>query len=161
MPEETNIVGIDVGTTNLKIVVLDRDARVVDQASIRYGVETKPGGVVTQDPKLWWDALDRGFAEIGARTGLGRVRALSHSSQGETLVCCDREGRPLGPAIGWMDTRAVEEADRLAGERDDWYDRVGKPIAAWGSLAKIRWLRRHDPDFYRTPLLSYREIPSG
>ena len=148
MRKQAQLIGIDVGTTNLKILVLDGEGRILDQTMVRYPLETRPGGVVTQDPADWWKAIDQGFAEIRARTDLSRIRALSHSSQGETLVLCDREGTVLAPAISWMDSRARDQADRLARERTDWYARTGKQVSCYGWTSKIAWLREYEPRLY-------------
>lgn len=142
------VIGIDVGTTNLKLTALDTAGRTVARASVRYTVETTAGGFVTQDPQMWWIGLETCLAEAARQCALGELRAITFSCQGETLVCCDDQGAALEPAISWMDTRAYEEKEELAVLRDDWYERTGKPIGAYSTLAKIMWLKKHRPDFY-------------
>ena len=139
------VIGIDVGTTNLKTVLVDSRGGIVAQASVGYEYCIGAEGRVTQDTKDWWDALDRCFLEMGRENDLDRVQAVALSCQGETLVCCDEAGQALAPAISWMDTRAASEVPALAKQRTDWYRRTGKPVAGYSSLTKIYWLQKHDP----------------
>ena len=113
---EAAVIGIDVGTTNLKLAALDAAGRTVAQASFRYGVETAAGGVVTQDPQVWWRGLEACLSEAGRQGALEGVRALALSCQGETLVCCDGPGGGAG---------AGHQLDGHAGRRRD--ERTGGP----------------------------------
>lgn len=143
---EARTIGIDVGTTNLKVVALDREGEVVARGISRYQVQPQANGWVVQNPQDWLGALEDCIAVIRKECSVRNVDALGISAQGETLVCCDDQGRPLDPAISWMDNRAVAEAEELVRLRDDWRERTGKTVAASSSLAKIRWLRKHRPE---------------
>ena len=83
----------------------------------------------------------------------GRIRALAVSSQGETLIALDAAGRPLYPAIVWLDNRAGAEAATLA-ERfgPEVYRRTGIPeiVATW-SACKVLWLKRNEPAVFSRP----------
>jgi len=140
------VIGIDVGTTNFKLLVLDAAGARLAESSVTYPLDMGPGGQVTQDPELWWTSLEECLARVGRQMDLRRVGALALSSQGETLICCDNTGRALAPAISWMDTRAAATTGELQRLRDDWTARTGKPIATYCNLAKIHWLRRHRPE---------------
>lgn len=143
------VIGIDIGTTNLKLVACDSDGRLLGMAQQRYPLETSAEGFITQHPEVWWQALDDCFARLRSQCALGQAVALAVSSQGETLVCCDDTGQALEPAISWMDTRGSQELELLHRSRQDWYARHGKLPNAYGTLSKILWLQRNRPEFER------------
>ena len=145
---EACVLGVDVGTTNLKLLALSREGAVVARATSGCQVRASADGWVTQDAREWMTALDICFASIGSQCSLKTVKALGLSAQGETLVCCDAQNNPLAPAISWMDTRAVVEARELLAERGDWHTLTGKPVAAYSSLSKIRWIQKHQPGLF-------------
>lgn len=140
------VIGIDAGTTNLKLAALDHAGWTVAESSFRYSVDSAANGIVTQDVQAWWRGLDFCMREAGQQCELAEVQAMALSCQGETLVCCDGGGTALEPAISWMDTRAQAEMEELAASRTDWYERTGKPIGAYSTLAKIVWLRKRRPE---------------
>ena len=140
------VIGLDVGTANLKVIACDEFGDLVDHAEVSYPLNTRPGGQVTQDPGDWWRAIDQGMKEIAGRTDLSQIMAISHASQGGTLILCDDQGKVLAPAVSWMDSRAQAQAERIKRNRNDWYTRVGKTPSPYGWLSKILWLREHEPD---------------
>jgi len=142
---EAFVLGVDIGTTNIKVLALDAHGEVVARAASGCEVRAGADGQGTQDLGEWMAALDTCFAAIGCQCSLDAVKALGVSAQGETLICCDAQNHPLAPAMSWMDTRAVAEASELLAERNDWHTRTGKPVAAYSSLAKIRWIQKHQP----------------
>lgn len=118
--------GIDLGTTAAKAVVLDEGARVVASGYAPLRLITGPNGMVEQDPgAIWRGALDAAQEAVGDS---GRdVRALALSSQGGTLIPLDGRGAPVGNAISWMDTRPASLGPALLGGRDDafYYGKTG------------------------------------
>jgi xylulokinase len=76
------------------------------------------------------------------------IRALGISAQGETLICADASGRPIRPAIVWLDNRALAEADELAAEfgNEAAYLVTGQVsfVPTWPAT-KLLWLRRNEP----------------
>ena len=75
---------------------------------------------------------------------------ISISAQGGALVICDVSGKPLRPAISWLDRRAGEEARFLTEShgKDYYYERTGWRLNDGYNLAEILWLKRHEPDIY-------------
>ena len=79
------------------------------------------------------------------------VRALSFSSQGETLICVDRNGRPLRKAIVWLDNRSAEEAVEIQekfGAEEICYQTGQPKIQPLWPATRIAWLRKHEPDIF-------------
>ena len=150
----TLLVGLDVGTTSVKAGIFDEHGRQLAAARREYRLDHPAPDRVEIGALTWWtsavgavrDALSRSGADPGA------VAAIGVSSQGETVVAVDGNGRPLGPAIVWLDNRATAESRVLAASFDDAlvYDRTGVPAMnpTW-TAAKLLWWRDHEPALFR------------
>ena len=134
-------VGVDLGTSGVKVVLSDADGHEVAADQRRYAFATDGAGV-EQDAESWWTALVGILPTLVA----GRdVRGIAVTSQGPTLVPVDAAGRPTGPALSWADRRAQAEATQIR----DWLDdEIVVPDAFFGT-AKLPWLARERPDQLR------------
>lgn len=144
MPEL--LVGIDVGTTYCKAVVLDTDGCELAQARVRTPWTRVPTGAEI-DPHAVVEAALSVAAQAIAHAPGGAVAAVGIAGMAETGVLLDARGRPISAAIAWHDVRGSEEAIRIAtdlGERE-FAMRTGLPASALCSLSKLRWQRSHLP----------------
>ena len=100
-----------------------------------------------QDPKLWEDALGPAIAGAlsGANTRPGDVKALGVAGQLDGCIPVASDGSALGPALIWMDRRAVAETAEV--DPDLVLERAGVVLDATHMAAKIRWLRRNGRGF--------------
>jgi sugar (pentulose or hexulose) kinase len=140
------LVGIDVGTTYCKAVVLDTDGRELAQARARTPWTRVPSGA-EMDPHAVVGAVLSVAAQAIANAPGGAVAAVGIAGMAETGVLLDDHGRPVGPAIAWHDVRGSDEALQIAadlGERD-FATRTGLPPSALCSLSKLRWQRSRLP----------------
>ncbi len=148
------ILSVDLGTTAVKTCLLDAQGHLLASASREYQLDTPHPDAVELDPETYWTAFREGVAEVILKTGVTprHIRALGISAQGETLICADAVGRPIRPAIVWLDNRALVEADELAAEfgNEASYRITGQVafVPTWPA-AKLLWLRRHEPDTFR------------
>jgi sugar (pentulose or hexulose) kinase len=140
------LVGIDVGTTYCKAVVLDGDGSELAQARVRTpwapvatGAEIDPNAVV--------EAALSVAAQAVAGAPEGAVAAVGIAGMAETGVLLDDRGRPVSPAIAWHDVRGSDEAIRIAADLGarEFAMRTGLPASALCSLSKLRWQRSHLP----------------
>jgi len=91
---------------------------VIAQASHRLRTAQPRPAWHEQDSEQWWAATQGAIAEaVAALADPGQVRALCITHQRESFVCLDRGGRPLRPAILWLDGRAHEEIAALGSAR--------------------------------------------
>ncbi len=133
------ILGIDLGTTEVKAGLVDLDGRLLAIARAGYGLAVGHGpGWAEQDPGAWWSAV------VGAVRGLRPevaidVVAIGVDGHGPTLAAVDDRGEATRPAITFLDTRAAAEADELA-------EATGIRGWALGPLPAALWLERHEPD---------------
>jgi len=147
------LLGIDVGITSVKALLVDPSGRrrYLSQRSLRL---IFPGGErVEQDPLQMWDATLSAVSEVLSRArhdGDGEVTSISLSSQGGTLIPLDESAEPLGRAIVWMDHRPREQSRELRrrfGE-DFLYEKTGWTPTGCLPLLQIRWLRRNRPSLF-------------
>lgn len=135
--------GLDLGTSSAKALLIDDSGRVLARAVESYPLLTRPGGVSEQDPAHYVDAARRVVAGVAHA---GRIDAIGLTGQNPTQVFVDRSCRPIRNAITWQDTRAAAEADELAARFGDPTPVVGTSLA-WAPTnapAKLLWLTRHE-----------------
>ncbi len=146
--------GADLGTTAVKVALFDEGGRAVARCTREYTLDTPSSLRVELDPEVYWRAFREALHAVLATPGVsaGDVACLGVSAQGETLVLLDRAGRPLRPAIVWMDNRAQAESDFLAEELgNEQIHRVTGQVSMlpmWPA-AKLLWLRRHEEETFR------------
>lgn len=139
--------GIDLGTSSVKVVVTDPEASPLAQATRDYPVTRPQPGWAETDPELWWAAITDGLAEIGAQVPLAEVTAVGLSGQMHGLVLCAADGRPVRPAVIWSDTRAVDVLDDYRRSRSR--HRLGNPLSPGMFGPVLAWLHRHRVDEVR------------
>jgi len=129
------LLGIDAGTSSVKVVATDLAGRRVADRSVPYPTRTDGSGA-EQDAEDWWRALAAALAEI--LPGL-QVRAVAVTSQAPTFVPVDADGDPTGPALTWLDRRAMHEA-RMLGVLSPGSRNGADPFFG---TAKLLWLADH------------------
>ena len=145
------LLGIDIGTSAVKAVLLDADERVLGAASVPLETVHPRPGWSEQDPEDWWRAVETAVGALrrAEPEAFGAVAALGLSGQMHAAVILDAADRVIRPAILWNDGRAVAECAAL--ERDvPGLGRIAGIIAMPGFTApKLRWLREHEADEFR------------
>ena len=140
----TRLIGLDVGTTSLKGLVVAGDGRVIDRAEVSYPLDRPHPGWSEQDPDEWW----RATKEVLDRLGTGDAIGISGQMHG--LVVLGEDLRPLRPAILWNDGRTTEECEHI--EREIGLERLieltGNRALTGFTAPKLLWLRRHEPDTF-------------
>ncbi|MBI4909344.1 MAG: hypothetical protein HY820_37340 [Acidobacteria bacterium] len=144
------VIAIDLGTSSCKGAAYTPEGRRIATESRSYPVSTPSLGFAEQDPAQYLRAALDVVAEVG-RQANHRPVAIAFSTQTPTLVLLDEALRPLGPAIIWQDSRAVDEAVDLsmidAATRRCWFG-LDLPIGAATTPAKLLWLRNHRPEIW-------------
>lgn len=146
------IIGIDVGTTTVKALMIAADGRLIDKFAESYPTTRRSGGVVEQDPDTWVALILKALGHFAGRADLSGLRAIGICSQVNTHVFVADDGRPLMPALVWQDGRCATEAEALDGRISD-----GERIAWWGApmpidashaLSRMAWTGRHHPEIW-------------
>ena len=151
------VLGVDVGTSGVGVVAMDRSGRVIAGADNPLALATPRPGWTEQDPGDWVAAAEAGLKAVAAEVGAERVVGIGLSGQMHGMVASDGRDRVVRPAILWNDQRTaaeVEEIERAVG-RQRLIARTGNPAITGFQLPKVLWLRRHEPEaFARTTRIS-------
>ena len=155
------ILAIDLGTSNVKAAVVDRDGTLLGTGSGSIETIHTPDGGAEQDAEQVWqtvlDAADQALASLPNRR---EVRGIACASQYSSIVPVDRDGRPTANMVVWMDQRgAPARLKKLPGgqrmkpnlyQMGRWVQIHGIPPLDSGadSLAHMRWLKLARPDVY-------------
>jgi xylulokinase len=131
----------DLGSSSLRVGVIDEQGRIVAQAAKALAVPVSPDGRSEVDPQLWWDAFQDLVASLAHERSslLRKVAGISICGMTRTQVLVDDDGHAVRPAITWYDSRAGTEAMELATACD------GESIDAFHPAARLAWVERHEP----------------
>jgi xylulokinase len=138
------VIGIDSSTTATKAVVWDRDGRAISEGRSEFPLAMPRPGWHEQDPEDWWRSTCAAVALAMRTVDASGVEAICVTHQRETFACLDEDGRPVRPAIVWMDVRAMSQVEALGS--DDVHRTTGKPADTTPALYKLLWLREHEPE---------------
>jgi sugar (pentulose or hexulose) kinase len=140
------LLGIDVGTTYCKALVLDSEGEELAEARERTPWTPVPTGAEIDPDAVVRVALGAAARALAAAPA-GEVAAVGVAGMAETGVLLDRRGIPVGPAIAWHDARGKDEAEAIGADlgRRRFAARTGLPASALCSLSKLRWQRTHAP----------------
>ena len=139
--------GLDLGTSRLKGVLAERSGTVVAAAAEPYPTARPEPGAAEQDPSDWERAARVVLGRLADATPASSWAGIGLAGMIPTLVTLDAEGRPLGPAITWEDSRATAEGDAYR-ERvgaDEVYRRTGQWVDGRYLLPMFDRIRRADP----------------
>ena len=137
-------IGLDLGTSGLKGVLMTEDQAVVAEATAPLTVSRPAEGHSEQAPADWIAAAETVFDRL-ATQGLGEVRAIGLSGHMHGATLLDNRDQVLRPCILWNDTRSHEEAAELDG--DPMFRRLTGNIVFPGFTApKLLWIARHEPE---------------
>ena len=140
--------GIDIGTSSVKAIIVDERDHEVASASAPLRVDRPRPLWCEQDPGDWWSATTAALDELAARAPrcMEAVAALGLSGQMLGVTLLDAADAPIRPALLWNDGRAGAECAELAAIIPDFVDRVGcRPMPGF-SAPKLLWLARHEPE---------------
>ena len=145
------VLGVDVGTSGVGVVALDREGRAVAHADHGVPLLTPQPGWTEQDPATWVAAAEAGLRDVVAEVGADRIAAIGLSGQMHGMVPLDADDRVVRPALLWNDQRtgdAVREIE-AAIDRGRLIARTGNPAITGFQLPKVVWLRQNEPAAFR------------
>ena len=139
---EKIVLGIDLGTSALKILAVNQAGEVIASQEKEYEI-IREGVKVEQNPKDWWQAVKKGIKDL--EVAKDKITGIGMSGQLNGVVLVDKKGNPLRNAIIWLDRRASSEAEYLNDKygkliKDYSYSQAG-PIY---NLSKLQWLKENE-----------------
>lgn len=139
--------GIDVGTSGVKAVLLGEDGKVAAQATAPLSVSRPQPLFSEQSPEDWWHATNKAVTSLDA--GLRRqVRAVGLAGQMHGATLLDSSDQPLRPAILWNDGRSGAECEELERVEPATRRITANAVQAGFTAPKLLWVRKHEPDIF-------------
>lgn len=144
-------IGIDIGTSEVKALLLGPEQRVIGSAGSALSVSRPHPGHSEQNPADWWAATLAALAALRAAhpAEYAATEAIGLSGQMHGAVLLDAQDRVLRPAILWNDTRCAVECSEMMAELPA-LSELGGSLAMPGFTApKLRWVARHEPEIFQ------------
>jgi xylulokinase len=141
--------GIDLGTSSLKALVLDVDGSTVGTGSAAYPIATPQPGWAESDPEDWWRAAGSAVREATGEHA-SEVAAIGLCGQMHGVVLSDDDGGPLRPAILWADGRSRRQLENYQALSAELRRKLANPPATGMAGPTLLWLRDNErPDYRR------------
>lgn len=144
------ILGIDIGTSGVKAMLLDTEAGPLAVRAKEYGVTIPCPGYAEQEPELWWASLKETLSGLREERPkeYQAVAAVGYSGQMHGLVLVDEAGDPIRPAIIWLDQRSKEQVEKISSRMTEkemgevFCNRVGSGFA----FPSLLWVKENEPE---------------
>ena len=146
------ILALDAGTTNVKAIIVDREANILAQSSVPLAIQFPKSGWVEQSANEIWQAARKALKDCLVKGSGHQPVALGISNQRETLVAWNRvTGEPVSPCIVWQCRRSAEicQALRHKGVEDAIRGKTGLQVDPLFPSSKIQWLLENRPDLLK------------
>ena len=142
--------GVDLGTSAVKAVLVDEGGEVVAQASSPLDVSRPKPLWSEQDPQAWWDAVTGAIQRLKAThpDELGATQAIGLSGQMHGATLLDASDEVLRPAILWNDGRSGAECEELEAAVPNAREITGNIAMPGFTAPKLLWVRRHEPEVF-------------
>jgi len=144
------VLTLDASTTACKAIVWDRNGHPLSEGRAEIRLHSLARLGFEQDAEEWWSAAASALRVAASGVEADRIRGLCIANQRETFVVADRSGRPLRPAIVWMDERCRDQVERVrqSSQAESLHRITGKPPCTTPSLYKVLWLRVQEPELF-------------
>lgn len=147
------LIGIDVGTTSIKGILISGKGEFVCSSVEEYELDYGPDGVCELDAEIYWSIMCKIIRNLIQLSGVctDYISGIAISSQGETLILVDINGIPLRKAIIWLDNRSVKEA-KLIEEQFGLHEiqnvtGQAEVVSAWPAT-RILWIRENETEIF-------------
>lgn len=147
--QERYVIGVDLGTSAVKTVLVNRKGQVAYETSQSYPLHQPKAGYSEQHPEDWVRGTLTALKQLVEKAGISdadAVDGISFSGQMHGLVLTDKDGQVLRPAILWNDTRTTEQCRRIEEKLGPVLLSVARNRALEGfTLPKLLWVQEHEP----------------
>ncbi|MEW6263025.1 MAG: FGGY-family carbohydrate kinase [Thermodesulfobacteriota bacterium] len=153
MAEKDLILAIDNGTQSLKALIFSPDGQLSAKAQVPFQpyFSLQPGWA-EQDPEVFWRALIEACQTLwqSGQVDKDRLAGLALTTQRGTIIVVDQDGRPLRPAISWLDQRKAYNLGRLGGFWGLIFRLTGltSTLELLRAEAEVNWIRTNEPDLW-------------
>lgn len=145
------VLGVDLGTSAVKVLLVNRDGQVVAEVSKEYPLYQEKSGYSEQEPEDWVNGTVAAVKEITDKVqNPETIEGLSFSGQMHGLVLLDESRTPLRRAILWNDTRTTEQCREIesAVGIETLHNITKNPALEGFTLPKLMWVKQHEPELF-------------
>lgn len=146
------LIGIDVGTTGAKTILIDEEGKLLASDLEEYALHTPRPKWAEQDPEDWWQATIASIEAVleESHVDSAEVKGLSLSGQMHGLVMLDKDHQVLRPAILWCDVRTTEQCQYITDKlgKKQLVEIIGNQALEGFTAPKIIWVRDNEPEIY-------------
>ncbi|MDP0495085.1 MAG: xylulokinase [Verrucomicrobiota bacterium JB024] len=147
-----HLIGIDVGTSSTKTVLINAAGEVIFTLAPEYDFETPRPGWAECDPQNWWRAVLTAIRAMLEQSGVGAddIAGIGLTGQMHGMVLLDAQGEVLRPCIMWNDQRTGVQCAALTEKvgADKVLELTGNPVLPGFTAPKILWVRDNEPDVF-------------
>lgn len=142
--------GIDLGTSGIKVVLINEEQAVVASKHIGLSVQRPAPMHSEQNPQEWWETLDEVMLSLKRSHPelVGQVKAIGLSGQMHGATLLDANGNVIRPAILWNDGRSIKECAELEQLVPALRNITGNIAMPGFTAPKIKWLQKHEPEHF-------------
>ena len=153
MADNPLLLGIDIGTSGCKTVLIDASGNVIEKAIENYPLYIERHGWSEQHPEDWWKAVLLSMKKVlGASPDYAkRVRGIGLTGQMHGLVLLDKKGNILRRSILWNDQRTAEQCEEVykkVGGLDNLLQITNNPMLPGYTGGKILWIKKYEQEIY-------------
>ncbi|MDR1734576.1 MAG: xylulokinase [Oscillospiraceae bacterium] len=144
-------IGIDVGTSGVKVIAIDEKAKLLASATEEYPLYAPQSGWTQQDPADWWEGTKKACLTVMSKIDRTQIKAIGTTGQMHGMVCLGTNGEVLTPAILWNDQRTAPQCERIVetvGGRDALLELTNNPCLTGFTIGKVAWLKDNLPEIY-------------
>jgi len=146
------LMGIDIGTSNTKVLVIDELGKLLGRGSEEYPISSPHPGYAEQDPELWWRAVRASINQAvkSSRVDPSEISAIGLSGQMHGTVLLGKDCKPLRPAIIWTDRRSSSQCMEFYEKigREKVLDIVCNPIMFGFMGPSLLWVNENEPSVF-------------
>ena len=143
-------IGIDIGTSSVKALLIDSGGRVIKTAVPEYSFQTPKPLWAEADPLDWWEATQQAIKELLLKVQSSEIAGIGLTGQMHGMVAMNKEGFVLRPCIMWNDQRSHLECDEITervGQKKI-LSITGNPVLPGFTAPKILWTQKNEPDLF-------------
>lgn len=141
-------IGIDIGTSSVKITCIDENANVTGESSKEYKIEEPRSGWKEIDPEKWIKGIEEAFYDLFEKIDPQKVEAIGVTGQMHTVIFLDEDGRSIRPALMWNDTRTANLIPKLREKISviDEVSYISNIISTGSPAANLFWLSQYEEE---------------
>lgn len=138
-------IGIDLGTSGVKAILLDENQRLIATASHALPISRPQPLWSEQNPQDWWNATNQAMQELASQYDLRAVKAIGLTGQMHGATLLDKSDNVLSPAILWNDGRSFAECAELEELVPNSREITGNLMMPGFTAPKLKWVGKHQP----------------